>query len=142
MIEFLEHDDNEISITKFLDDNWNRPLKSDDRQQFKRDTNWGASLDEDKDKEHKWDNHFQHSGHSHAVDNDEEESESEEEDDEEANGILSNDQSIEKNAKKRGKKKKKNKSKKPFGGTNEDVVFVEFNLEHQPHRSEYDYWLQ
>jgi len=43
------------------------------------------------------------------------------------NTIMSNDQSIEKNAKKRGKKKKNGKkSKKPFGGLNEDVVFVEF----------------
>ena len=58
---------------------------------------------------------------------------------EDENGILSNDQAIEKNAKKRGKKKKNKSKKKPFGNTNEDVVFVEFNLDHRPLRDEYGY---
>ena len=43
------------------------------------------------------------------------------------NDVMANDQDIEKNARKKGKKKKNSKkSKKPFGGANEDVVFVEF----------------
>ena len=58
---------------------------------------------------------------------------------------MSNNQEIEKNAKKRGKKKKKNgkngkKSKKPFGGPDEDVVFVEFLETSLPEQDAF--WLQ
>ena len=79
--------------------------------------------------------------HDHEQELDFSEDEDEESDWEDENALMSNDQSIEKNAKKRGKKKKngKKKSKKPFGGPNEDVVFVEF-LESDPTYG--NYWLQ
>jgi len=48
---------------------------------------------------------------------------------------MSNDQSVEKNAKKNGKK---NKGKKSIGGPNEDVVFVEY----LDSRHVDDFWLQ
>ena len=57
---------------------------------------------------------------------------------------MSNDQNVEKNAKRRGKKKKngkKSKSKKPFGGANEDVVFVEFNLESNQDKLDWLLWV-
>ena len=82
MIEFLEHDDNEISITKFLDDNWGATLgKEGYDQKYKWDNdhqhpdhgNWGASLDKDADgkEHHGWNSHYQHSGGSrNFVEND------------------------------------------------------------------------
>ena len=95
MIEFLEADNGDISVTKFLD---GRPEEEN----------------------------FYHEGDDSEYEGDEEDSE-EEWEHEDANTIMSNNQEIEKNAKKRGKKKKNGKkSKKPFGGPNEDVVFVEF----------------
>ena len=57
------------------------------------------------------------------------------ESDEHANTLMSNDQSVEKNAKKNGKK---NKGKKSIGGPNEDVVFVEY----LDSRHVEDFWLQ
>ena len=99
MIEFLETN-GDISVTKFLNDESN-------------------GFDED---DHEYENELEFS--------DDESSENDYEyEDYDENAIMSNDQNVEKNARKKGKKKKnkKNKSsKKPFGGTNEDVVFVEF----------------
>ncbi len=54
-----------------------------------------------------------------------EDSESEYEEDY-GNYLMSNDQNVEKNARKKKKKKNGKKSKKSLGGPNEDVVFVEF----------------
>ena len=96
MIEFLEADNGDISVTKFLHE-YEHALE--DQHHYYEG--------EDSEDSEEW----EYAGE---------------------NTIMSNDQQIEKNAKKRGKKKKNGKkSKKPFGGPNEDVVFVEF-LETDP----------
>ena len=119
MIEFLESRNGDISVTKFLDDDSPYPHMPEYPHP-------------DLDLEH-------HYRHDHYYEGDEGEEYGEYEGE---NALLSNDQSIEKNAKKRGHKKNKSKkSKKPFGGPNEDVVFVEF-LESEPYGHHGDeHWL-
>ena len=106
MIEFLDHNDNDVSVTKFL--------------QFAHEPEHEVDFSGDEYEEE------YEIGQIHDHD--------------EANALMSNDQNIEKNARKKGKSGKngKSKSKKPFGGPDEEVVFVEF-LEHDPSRS---HWLQ
>ena len=108
MIEFLESNNGDLSVTKFLD---GRP------DQYENE----ASESEDE----------------------EDGMDSEELEYGDQNTIMPNSQEIEKNAKKRGKKKKKNgkkSSKKPFGGPDEDVVFVEFLETTLPEQDAF--WLQ
>lgn len=108
MIEFLESQNGDISVTKFLNDSPYPHIPEHPHP----DLDLTFSEDEEDDYNDSSDDEGYY----------------------DANDIMSNDQQIEKNAKKhkKSKKNKSKKSKKPFGGPDEDVVFVEF-LEYMPY---------